>query len=95
MCEDPLQMIVNLLNHIHFPNLVQVQAIMQFKKDMLIVLRSKEDISIQRCYDFNYKEYRENRLLEELSVASSELLLKKENGQSFVRLLQIITHPST
>ena len=95
MGEDPLQMIVNLLNHIHFPNLVQVQAIMQFKKDMLIVLRSKEDISIQRCYDFNYKEYRENRPLEELSVASSELLLKKENGQSFVRLLQIITHPST
>ena len=95
MAEDPLQMIVNLLNHIHFPNLVQVQAIMQFKKDMLIVLRSKEDISIQRCYDFNYKEYRENRPLEELSVASSELLLKKENGQSFVRLLQIITHPST
>lgn len=90
MGEDPLQMIVNLLNYIHFPNLVQVQAIMQFKKDMLIVLRSKEDISIQRCYDFNYKEYRENRLLEELSAASSEVLLKKENGRLFVRLLKII-----
>lgn len=89
MADDPLQMIVNMLDYIQFPHLQQAQAIMQFKKDMLIVLRSKEDISIQKSYDFDYKEYRNGCPLESLSAAASEILIKKENGKAFVRPLQI------
>lgn len=87
IAEDPLELIVNLLKYIVFPNFTPVHGLIAFKKDILRLLKSTEDISIQNSYSFCYGDYRKKLPLMDYSPGVTSFLMKKENQKLSIRIL--------
>ena len=89
IAKDPLELIVNLLKYIDFPNFTPVHGLITFKKDILRLLNSKKDMSIQKSYAFCYEDYRKKRPLTDYSDGATSFLIKKENQKLSIRILPV------
>lgn len=87
IAKDPLELIANLLKYINFPNFAPVHGLIAFKKDILKLLNSAKDMSIQKSYAFCYEDYRKKLPLTDYSAGVTSFFMKKENQRLSIRIL--------
>ncbi len=87
--ERPVEMLANTIKDFDEPLRKHLVALLTYDYDLQTVVKAKEDMSIQKKYDFDYLEYRMNVPVEKYSDRQSELLIEKKNGKVNVRIVSV------
>lgn len=86
---NPVQILKNTFKNFEKPLFDRICALVEYDFDLQTVVKSKEDMSIQKKYAFNYIEHQLKLPLEQYSDTSTELLIEKKNGKLNIRVISI------
>lgn len=85
-----VQLLENTVKDFNVPYLPQILSLLRFEENALRTRESKDDITIQEVYDFNYIDYKMKLPIEMYTNGKSEILLQKIDGKVSMKVLRII-----
>lgn len=89
VAKHPDKLVDNLICASDRAGTKQLRAILEFEADCVKVSKAKEDIILQKVYDFSYIELKLNLPVEKLSEGKTEVLLQKKSGKMGMKILRI------
>lgn len=87
--ENQVEILSNTIKNIDKTAFARISALFQYDFDLQTVVNSHEDISVQKIYSFDYVGYRMNLEVEQYSDCSTELLIRKKDGKTEVKVIAI------
>ena len=87
--DDPLPMFRNYLRAAGVSYEKQLLGLLQWEQDLNAVRRSKQDMMVERVYDFSYVEFKLKLPIEQYSASKTRILLEKKDGKVDMKVLKI------
>ena len=87
--KKPMVMLYNTIRELDHPCITQIRSLLEFRKDCRKVKASKEDIRLQKTYNFSYLDYHRGCPLDQYTSAQTELVMIKRDGKFSISLISI------
>ena len=87
--ENPLDMLNRLLDRFQEPYIAQLRGLVEFDCTRRTVVQSKEDMKVDKTYDFSYIDYKLNLPIDRFSNGRTRIVIEKFSNTAKMKILKI------